>query len=188
MSVWSDYPELVPVLKTLWNAGDPVSTIATELSKLCRQCFTRDQIIGKAHRMKLGEHAAETRKRANRGGRKPSPRGSNPPGHKSGPALEARKHDYAMALPKPSLTLEAFDAAIPVEQRKSLFNLADHECHWIVGEGESKFYCGGPVERTVRLGKLVSSPYCSFHKKIMYHKITPGARGTFDLPPMNGRG
>ena len=188
MSVWSDYPELVPVLKTLWNAGDPVSTIATELSKLCRQCFTRDQIIGKAHRMKLGEHAAETRKRAKRGGRAKSPRGPNPPGYKSGPALEAKRTERPIPLPKPSMTVEAFDAAIPLEQRKTLLQLADHECHWIVGEAGNRFYCGGPVERTVRLGKVVSSPYCPFHRGIMYHKITPGARGTFDLPPMNGRG
>ena len=53
-----------------------------------------------------------------------------------------------------------FDAAIPVEQRKSFRALKRGDCKWIVGDPRDPdfFYCGGAA--------LHEKPYCAFHHRV----------------------
>jgi GcrA cell cycle regulator len=76
-----------------------------------------------------------------------------------------------VALPAPTID----DNAIPLEQRKSLFELGRHDCRWPVGHVDEPgfFFCGAT--------KRDDSSYCAAHHHIAYNRIreTVNARPKF---------
>ena len=63
------------------------------------------------------------------------------------------------------------DLAIPLEQRRSLFDLNDHCCRWPVGDPAQPdfFFCGASV---TQIEGERRQPYCASHA----HRARPGAR------------
>jgi GcrA cell cycle regulator len=66
-----------------------------------------------------------------------------------------------VALPAPTVD----DNAIPLEQRRTFFELGAHDCRWPVGDPQEPgfFFCGA-VQRD-------DSPYCAAHHFIAYNRI-----------------
>jgi GcrA cell cycle regulator len=123
---------------------------------------TRNAIIGKRHRtgMQLGVGPAFADRpklkcdNNSRTGQPRPPRTRPSPGPRRDPGLSRLKLD----VPPPNIV----DAAIPVEQRRSLLELTDSCCHWPVGDpaGADFFFCGAAVQQAdaARL-----QPYCASH-------------------------
>jgi hypothetical protein len=67
--------------------------------------------------------------------------------------------------PRPLPAPEISDAMIPIEQRKTIFDLGPKDCRWVVGDVPGDyFYCGGDAD--LNEGR----PYCSTHSRRAYHK------------------
>lgn len=136
-SPWT--PEREERLRELWAKGVSASKVAAELGG----GLTRNAVIGKVNRLKLPM-------------RKPS-----------GPTGARAKRVYAPPAPKPPPipALDLFNAAIPEDQKRRLWDgdyLSDPDklfsgCRWIVGDTQSAdwFYCGGTQKE--------GSSYCPVH-------------------------
>jgi GcrA cell cycle regulator len=64
--------------------------------------------------------------------------------------------------PETFIASAEFDAAIPVEQRRTLMQLNDSICRYPIGDVGSAefFFCGGDTQD--------NPPYCRFHSKICF--------------------
>mgnify|MGYP001463885435 CR=1 FL=1 len=124
---------------------------------------SRNSIIGKVCRMGL---TAATRKGWTKA---PASNGPRNPGkyprqrRKSGSNVGARdagiQHRIVMGLPQPAQVAPEDDQLIPVDQRRSLFNLGQG-CKWPVGNPRDRdfFFCGAARIDEVR-------PYCLHHTR-----------------------
>jgi GcrA cell cycle regulator len=122
---------------------------------------TRNAVIGRAHRLRL-ENLRET-----------------PNGWHEVNELKRVKARIARPKPTPKLVVVAppppiADAAIPLEQRKTLMELGPHDCRWPVGDPQEPgfFFCGA-VQRG-------GSSYCSAHHRVAYNRV----REPFDARPI----
>lgn len=115
---WTD--DDVEALKRLWGAGLSASKIAAALDGK----FSRNAIIGKAHRMGL------PRREAKRAYPKPKPKPKKP--------RPTRRKIY---------TAPPSDEPVPLGPVREI--VGDRQCHWIHGEPSGDFrYCGHPVGET----------------------------------------
>jgi GcrA cell cycle regulator len=138
---WTD--ERIALLIKRRDNRMSASQIANELG------CSRSAVLGKLNRLGLS-----------------SPR---PPARPKPPRTPRRQFSvnyYGQSTPLPPTAPEAFiasadfDAAIPVQQRRTLMQLTDKTCRYPVGEPGSAefFFCGGSTQD--------NPPYCSFHARI----------------------
>jgi GcrA cell cycle regulator len=152
---WTE--ERLSVLAAMWNAGDYCSEIAQALG------VTRNAVIGKVDRLGLRTRSGEERSKAVRVRAAARPRPiTNPAGRNqfspgwSGPKL-------VKARP-PRLTCDLFDAAIPRQQLKPLWEIGRDECHWPIGNpGEDGFgfCCAATAGQT----------YCAEHTYFAHARV-----------------
>lgn len=169
---WND--DRIAVLKKLWAEGLSAQVIADRLN--CG--FTRNAVIGKAHRLGLAERAKNPMVRKKR-----SPNGAqkrwnghaefdaagNPPKPRATmarpPARGRKKADkpWIRLLDEPNrpMTGEAVPPKLP---HKKLLDLEPGDCrfpyHDIQKEPERFHFCGHPAEPGL--------PYCTAHSAIAY--------------------
>lgn len=164
-------------LKTLWAAGDSCSQIARELGGV-----TRNSIIGKAHRLGLSPRTTGLRKseaprvRASRAEPKPKHNQTPPELHaKRAQAVDDLQAKFAQEAE--GITADAFDAAIPKRQRKTIMQLENRHCRFPVGTPGTSgfFYCGGMADNAA--GQV----YCSAHSARAFNGLPKKPRREFHL-------
>jgi GcrA cell cycle regulator len=153
-ATWTD--ARIDLLKRLWDEGVSLWLIAAALGG----GISRNAVIGKIHRLALprrGRKPAEARTRV-----RPGRVVRRPP--------VAWRRSLRGALPCAPVTLDQFNAAIPLEQRRALSQLTRSTCRWPVGEpGEQTvFFCGGLVEE--------GRPYCTGHCGFAYRPEEDASR------------
>lgn len=154
--MWDD--KGIARLRELWAEGLSGSQVAAELG------MTRNAVIGKIHRLGLSGRVS---------GRKVSvasvPKGTRrkpkdtPPNRPIIQRLtfrpgETKAKVTSAIAPVPFEPIEDID--IPLEQRRSIFELTPDTCRWPVGDvGQPGFFfCGGAVPEGC-------GPYCHAHHK-----------------------
>jgi GcrA cell cycle regulator len=130
---WTD--EKIELLKRLYADGLSASQISAEIPGM-----SRNAVIGKIHRLKLGGRPARPPKARRR--------------HKSGPAIQANL-DAKKIDRDPLEHLE-----VPQGPRVSIIELNETTCRWPIGEvcSEDFGYCGA----LPKAGKI----YCPYHQRI----------------------
>ncbi len=152
---WTD--ERVELLKKLYFDGLSASQIAGELGGI-----TRNAVIGKVHRLGLDGRARpracsapRVRKPRNRMIRvsRPQMRGN------TALALAFEMHEEP--------ELKVIENIIPIGQRKTLLELNEDTCRWMIGDPatmfrteDPAFFCGGKP--------LTNLPYCAYHSRVAY--------------------
>lgn len=164
MNIWRLYPELSNKLSELWAAGVSTADIAAQLG----HDLNRNAVVGKAARLGLGEHPTSQCLRAKRLTRQGVERRVYRARKSTRIASNFQSRvSLPPSMPEPRKSLTEFDAAIPLEQRRTLLNLGLHQCHWIVGDPQDlgfndtrAYYCGGKTDD--------DKSYCSFHHRVCY--------------------
>jgi GcrA cell cycle regulator len=153
----------VEMLRTLWGDGLTASQIAAELG----DC-TRSAVIGKICRLgltgrQLAQRAAKARARAGMPRSKPRADAWIPRKieqtrvrrvvQMGGHFQVLKQIDYQLPDEMPA-------EAIPLKQRKTLVELANHHCRWPYGHPTEPgfFFCGDPSADL-----LGNRPYCRIH-------------------------
>lgn len=178
--IWSD--DRVEQLKKLWEAGLSASQIAAELGNV-----TRNAVIGKVHRLGLSGRAKSPSSAAPRQ-RKARPLRTNP--FVPPPKVKTRGNPaLASALevelePDPII----YDNVIPTNQRVSLLELNEANCHWPIGDPETEdfFFCGSKCMGGM-LSKESPMPYCAYHARIAYQPASDRRRRSPAEPSYSGR-
>lgn len=126
--------------------------IAVSLNSEFRASYSRNAVIGKRSRLGLAVARA------------PRVAAPKPPRDRSAALLRLRS-PKTRTPPRPEALVD--DDNIPLEQRKTLFELTSETCRWPVGHPgtETFFFCGGPTKE--------EKPYCSFHCTRAYDKPPP---------------
>ena len=167
MSVWNRVPqlasELLECIAKKWSSG----LTADHLSPIAGETITRNQCIGKAKRMGKQFNSGEyDRQRPRSGNRTTGPRVAkvHPRPHQAMSIMGRRERSEPIP-PSERLSSEAFDATIPVAQRKTLLELTDKTCKYPVGDvgNADFFFCGGDA--------LEDAPYCRFHTSVCWAGI-----------------
>jgi hypothetical protein len=144
VKAWTD--EMFNRLKELMATGISATQVALQINREFGTSFSRNSVIGKAHRAKLdfvGAHACTIRRKLAKPPaapkiKRPPPVPFNPVKFKPEP------------LPPPTqLTL---DPALHCD----LMTLGDDQCHWMVGD---RLYCGAVVSSSRK-------SYCSIHSAV----------------------
>lgn len=137
----------VEQLKTLFMSGYSSSQIAAEMG-----LATRNAVIGKLHRLGLGENDRQNVKKV------VAPRAPRAPRKPQQPKLKPSRYAYSVApegfVPEP---VEVRHAAVE-PLHLDLMQLNDQVCHYPYGDGPFTF-CGCPV---------ISGPYCPAHHVITH--------------------
>jgi GcrA cell cycle regulator len=153
-------------LTELWAAGKSVLCIRETLQAEFGIRVNKNSVIGKAHRLALGQH-----KNFGTGGRqrldpiKMAERRAQRREYLQKWRAENRPKAYSEKYAKRGLAPTVEDYAIPTPQRKTIFELGPHDCRWPVGEPKSDlfFFCGAIAEE--------DRPYCSSHCRRAYVEI-----------------
>jgi GcrA cell cycle regulator len=144
--VWND--ERVEQLKRLHAEGLSCSLIATKLG--CG--LSRNSIIGKLHRIGLRSSKPVVSKE------RPTPRDCDRPLHPV--AILHPPVECTVEEAHPSSPLN--DAQVPLNQRRTLVDLGQHDCRWSCGDPDALdfFFCGAPT--------VDGLPYCRAHCERAY--------------------
>ncbi len=147
-NAWTD--ARIALLRQLWDEGASYAQITAALGGV-----SRNAVIGKVHRLRLPQ--LDWRRRA-----ATSP-GSAPGGGAVRRPIAARRAHRRSPPAPAAIALDQFNAAIPIEQRRTLLLLTRSTCRWPVGEQRAPefFFCGGRVE--------AGRPYCPGHCGFAYH-------------------
>ena len=151
---WTD--ERVGLLRKYWADGMSASQIAATMA----EGLTRNAVLSKVHRLGIAERVSGYQRPTNRIYTKSSQSRAErcppaPPredgGPEGGPKLPSGTVEFI------NIDGEAFDLAIPPEQRRSIHAVKKHECHWPVGRPGTPefFFCGAPIKP--------EKPYCPDH-------------------------
>ncbi len=124
------------------------SQIAVVLSKEFDVKLDRNAICGKKWRMGL---------RGNGSGSRP---GARPKLVKKDKKVVRQRDIEPVAKPLPPPPTPQSDWDIPLEQRRTFWELTANTCRWPVGEGAEMFYCGAEP--------LPDMPYCRAHCRRAY--------------------
>lgn len=148
-------PERIDTLTALWAEGYSASQIAAKMGGL-----TRNAVIGKAHRMKLG------------GRKPPSPLKGQAKARKAEKSAPAPKR-IKPALPESPLKarLKAAREANAAARRVPVTELESRQCRYAVNEaavGEEHLFCGAATKP--------GSSYCSAHHGVVYAPAPPRKR------------
>ncbi len=145
-------PERIKLLTDLWNEGLATGEIGRRLG------FTKNAVIGKAHRLGLAKRQSPIQRDGAAGGTSKKPAREapaarkSPPAKSSAPADAAPKQPPAPARPKRPAQTEVV----------TLDRLSHGMCCWPIGEpGTPEFrFCGEEA--------LPGKPYCAFHCEVAY--------------------
>lgn len=149
MSAW-DKEGINERTRELVEGGWPFAHVAKTINAEFGTTFSRSAIIGRCSRNGIAQKHDNPRKRG------PQPR--RPRGIDGGLQRRIRAEPVLRAEP-----VVIVDDDIPVEQRKTLFELTGQTCRWPVGEGAEMFFCGAiPVE---------CRPYCAGHMARAFTKM-----------------
>lgn len=145
------WPERVNQLKAEWAEGVSCTQIAAGLG---RPYVSRNAVIGKVHRLNLPGRKTDERKPYVAPNR---PRRRSPKNVEVSLNTRVKDRRRGQETLPVDMALDEFNAQIPVEQRKTLFELTHWTCRWPVGNpGETGFFfCGGLP--------TVGYQYCSGH-------------------------
>lgn len=150
--IWHE--EEVSLLIRLLKEGYSASAIARELHNK-----TRNAVIGKIHRLKLGSHRPP----------RPAPQGRRPRARKANP--RANPISNRIIASEPPLPVPP---PVPVEGGVSIIDLEHHHCRAVVGTGPDGLarFCGAHKEgRIVAIrGGAFNSPYCVAHGDEYYKR------------------
>lgn len=149
MAAKTPWTETVEIrLSELWAEGLSAAKCAAALNEQFNLRFTRNAIIGKAHRENFPLRGRPIAK----------------------PKPPRKPRVYAFKPPRPVIAPpEVIDQQIPIEQRTTLLQLDALRCHWPVGDPQDSnfFFCGGIAHE--------NSPYCLAHSIRAYD---PNGRGS----------
>jgi GcrA cell cycle regulator len=142
--IWTD--ERIESLRRLWNNNLSSSLIAAELNRARDGKFTRNAVIGAAHRLCLSRRLGTLFKRL------PYPRRTAPSG---------KRPPVAETAIGPAIAVEQgrFDASMPY--RRTLMFLQSGQCHYPINDPRDAvglFYCGADAD----------GEYCDHHYELMY--------------------
>lgn len=144
----------------LWAQGFSGLVVAAKLNEEFGTSYTRNAVMGRAHRLGLEKRKTLVAKVRTR---QPSTRIRFRLVRPSKPT----KPTKPPKPPKPE-PIEIQDTLIPFEQRRQLIDLGPNECRWPVGDvGEPDFFfCGGKADD--------GCSYCPGHlqRSIGYHRPT----------------
>jgi GcrA cell cycle regulator len=155
---WTE--ERVATLKRLWIKGETASEIARALGSGC----TRNSVLGKASRLKLGSRGERVRVPKSRAGHS-----HNAGGLAFKIARARQERPDATSVVEVMASMRAADPAgqkllrgaaweaIPGTEPISLLQLNEHTCKWPVGDAPIVF-CG--------LHSDAGSPYCEQHHRL----------------------
>lgn len=147
------------LLKQCWQDGVSCSQIAVRLNTDLGTTFSRNAVIGRVHRLGLHDQFVRCRKAVRISSRKRK-RVQVRPGRKSTYGGEVALVESQERTSAPDLA--AYDAAIPVEQRRTVLEMNDGTCRWPVGDpGQAGFFfCGAQP--------APDKPYCSVHSAVAF--------------------
>lgn len=150
-------PELIAHLTTLWGDGLSCSQIAEALGG-----FTRNAIIGKAHRLKLSGRKTPIQPAVRHVTASPPQPIKVQRSHRAKPAIFLRKNVATKSLAVKNGAVIAIPM-IPLATRNvSLLELADRECHFPLGDPQQPgfAFCGLPA--------ITGSAYCLHHHALCW--------------------
>lgn len=166
MSLFNWCPRTVDELTQAWKAGAFVGDIIKKLKDDEGKAPTRGSVIGKASRLGLPRRdVLEYRAKAE------AKRDKRNKGDRRRRAKKAQVREVIADILEPEEVavesapdLEAFNASIPINQRKSLMELGGKHCRFIVGETNRPgyFFCGGPANF------FGGHSYCAGHRKFTH--------------------
>lgn len=147
-STWP--PAATVLLRRLWNAGMSARAIAEQIQRETGYACTKNSVIGRANRMRLGEHPSSS-------GRTLPPM-SRP---------EFLQYERARKLLKSrSAALAAIGIVEHTETSPALPDDIFDGCRYIAGEPtpiRPGMYCGAPTP--------LGSAWCEHHRSIVYHWV-----------------
>lgn len=142
-SVWTH--DSVAILKDRWaNPKLRAKDIARELNELFGEHFTKRSVIGKANRLGLQARKTSETNSVLAQNRELKKR------------INQIRSCGVQPAQLPTVEPHVFDASIPILQRKTLLELTESCCRFIVGDPltEESFFCGG---------EQYASSYCEHH-------------------------
>ncbi|HZT24126.1 MAG TPA: GcrA family cell cycle regulator [Pseudolabrys sp.] len=147
ISHWSD--DTIGYLRECWDAGWSAAKCAKAINDKFGMRFSRNAIIGKAHRLGLAKRKQSTRQAA-------APK----PVRQSAPAFKQRGK---LVLLRPAADDDAADAP---NGGVTCAELLPHHCRWPLGDPKlpSFRYCGSPA--------IEPYPYCARHVRVAYRIMT----------------
>ena len=155
-------------LRKLWDEGLPCSLIGEALG------FTRNAVIGKAHRLQLPDRASGSARRI--GGRMTGRKNRMKAYKRLG--LEQKMANAAARAAKVAEFTAAKlapDLVVPIEKRKGLIALEDKDCRWPIGDPQT------PEFHFCDQQKVPGLPYCEFHRKRAFEVPSERQRHTGEL-------
>ena len=168
-------------LEVLWkDLAFPMKHMHLTINAEFGTTFTRSSMIGKAHRMKLPNRRLAVTEEVLRA------RIQKRIDQKRGKSAERTQR-----LPKPVKALPVNDLDIPVAQRKTILEITDYNCKYVVGDptmgAAHYFYCGADLPHDRDLN---TPPYCPGHAKVCFqpHGNSKQARSpsAFNVWPSGG--
>ena len=152
MSPWTD--EITLRLKALFLTGNSGSETAEALNREFKTTFTRNAVIGRAHRLGItGTHKVMNRE----------PKAPKPPKDR----LVVVKRNVAPIAP-----IEPPPVCEPV----GFMDLEPHHCRWTMGKGPDGLatFCGARHK--------LGSSFCGFHHRIAWHPAPKPQKVKAPLP------
>lgn len=163
-----DWPEEhKAMVREYWPRKDiSAGTIALKIFEAYGELYSKNAIIGKAHRMGLPRRGRERTdlvpgNMTKRG--KPAPERKRPFTPLKVPLkINSQNHTIAPAPSQPMAPEPKPQLIIPIGQRCSLIELEDDKCHWPIGDPHNPdfYFCGGKA--------VMGLPYCGYHARIAY--------------------
>ena len=148
---WANYDGIVDFLRDLIEVQKAsFSDAAFEINKKYETSFSRMACIGKARRNGIVVSAEQQKFRHKKPQRKQAYNGG----------LMRALIAKSVRVDPPPLPVIIMDDDIPIEQRKTIFELNSDTCRWPCGEGAAMFFCGAVP--------LQGCPYCAGHSARAY--------------------
>jgi GcrA cell cycle regulator len=153
--------EKIEGLKTLWKQGVATKEIATKIG-----ATSGHAVIGKARRLKLGEHPMNKDYIRKPKGEKPK---WNVRSKKEAAPVEKvetippKKKPALPSPPIPSTSMVPEPPVVPISHRLRLVDLNQQTCKWPSGDFFSKdfSFCGNDAD----------GPYCKYHSKLAFQPV-----------------
>ena len=161
--------ERVAQLETLWAEGLTSTQIANHLGGI-----TRNSVIGKVHRLKLGSRSPLKPKPARMYHRNAGASRSIATPRETKARQKFAGNPVVRELFKTQTFVPTPELVIPLKERKHLLQLEDSNCKWPIGDPHHAdfHFCGRH--------RILALPYCEYHARKAFQPPQPRHR----LPPI----